>query len=534
MKASSISGPRPHRRAVLRGALGVGLAAPVASFGIIRPALAQWAKYPFSLGVASGDPAPDGFVLWTRLAPDPLLGRGGMRPAPVKVTFEVAADEAMTRVLRTGEAVARIETGHCVHIEVEGLEPARAYFYRFRAGDAQSAVGRVRTLPPAGAPVAQIRFASAGCQLWENGFYTAWRRIAEENLDFVCHYGDYIYEGGRSTQDQQRRPWTRVLPEGFPNCINLVDYRRRYGLYKSDPDLQAAHASCAFLPSFDDHEISDNWANDTERDTPPEAFLFRRAAALQAWWEHMPVRRAMLPRGPDILAYRAFDIGALATIAVLDTRQYRSKQACGDGGKAGCAEADDPRRTMTGAAQEEWLARVLRDSKTPWQVLAQQVTFSRFDWQDFPFVKAKEPDVHNMDAWDGAKAAQARVLKMARAAPNPNPVVLSGDIHHGVALEMREDWTNVSTPCVGVEFVATSITSGGDGEAPMAIEGAVLSHNPHVKHISNRRGYVRHTVTPKTWTADYRALEKVSEPGAPATTLKSFVVEAGKPGLNDG
>ena len=162
------------------------------------------------------------------------------------------------------------------------------------------------------------------------------------------------------SEDGRRQPWPRVMPDGFPLCVNLVDYRRRYGLYKTDPDLQAAHAACAFIPTFDDHEIADNWADDSERATPPEAFLFRRAAALQAWYEHMPVRRAALPRGPDVRAWRAFRFGDLATMPVLDTRQHRSKQPCGDGGKANCAEAEEPGRTMLGEAQENWLARLLQ------------------------------------------------------------------------------------------------------------------------------------------------------------------------------
>ena len=211
----------------------------------------------------------------------------------------------MKQVVRSGTTTARVEVGHSIHVEVEGLEPAREYFYRFRAGDAESPIGRARTLPDPGADVAQLRFGAAGCQHWESGYYTAWRRIAEENLDFVFHYGDYIYEFARSLTTFGNRPAVRVMPEGFFTCINLVDYRRRYSLYKSDPDLQAAHASCAFLPSFDDHELANNWAADTyPRNTPPEVFLFRRAAAFQAWYEHMPVRRRSLPRGPDVLAYR--------------------------------------------------------------------------------------------------------------------------------------------------------------------------------------------------------------------------------------
>ena len=292
-----------------------------------------------------------------------------------------------------------------------------------------------------------------------------------------------------------------MMPEGFGTCINLIDYRRRYSLYKSDPDLQAAHASCAFLPSFDDHEVANNWASEAERNAPPELFLFRRAAAFQAWYEHMPVRRRMLPRGPDLLAYRHLPFGNLADLAVLDTRQYRSDQPCGDGFKANCAEAEDPSRTMLGDTQESWLAELLRSSKGTWQVLAQQVLFSQFDWRSFPWARTSEVGAGNMDAWDGARAARARILTVFRERPSSNPVVLTGDVHRGIALEIKEDWREQSSRCLGVEFVSTSISSGGDGSARPDNNDALHADNPHLKFIGEERGYTRHVVTPKQWMA---------------------------------
>jgi alkaline phosphatase D len=516
------------RRALLAGAFGAGL---VAAAGLPSPARAQFRAYPFSLGVASGEPAPDGFVLWTRLAPEPLGFRGGMTVLPVEVDWEVAQDQAMTQIVRSGKAIARIELAHAVHVEVAGLEPARDYFYRFRAGGEASAVGRARTLPAPGAEVAELRFAAAGCQSWEGGYYTAWRRIAEETFDFVFHYGDYIYEFAYYEKGRAGRPVARAMPREFGSCYTLLDYRRRYALYKTDPDLQAAHASCPFLSSFDDHEVRDNWAADGDPiGTPAEAFLFRRAAAFQAWYEHMPVRRTMIPRGPDVSAYRGFRFGKLANVAVLDTRQYRSHQPCGDGIKANCAEADAPERTMLGATQERWLADELRNEST-WQVLAQQVLFSRMDWHSFPWSRTSEPDAHNLDAWDGASAARTRMLKAWRDAQVKNPVVLTGDAHIGLAFDIKEDWSDAKSPCLAVEFLATSISSSGDGSEKMANEAAILADNPHLKFIGNERGYNRHIVTPRRWQADFRALERVSTAGAAVVTRKSFVVEAGKPGL---
>lgn len=523
--------PDVDRRTLIKGALSAGLivtALPLAR-AQVRP---SFQSNPFTLGVASGEPASDGFVIWTRLAPIPLNIYGGMAPVPVPVVWEIATDAGLTQVVRKGEAIARPELAHAVHVEIEGLEPARPYFYRFRVEGYESAIGRAKTFPAPNAPVGEMRFAAAGCQSWESGYYTAWRRIAEEDLDFVSHYGDYIYEFQAFTTYRDGRTPTRTMPQGFRTCISLTDYRLRYALYKSDADLQAAHASCAFLPSFDDHEVADNWAGDSDpKNTPAEAFLFRRAAAFQAWYEHMPVRKSALPRGPDLVAYRNLRFGNLADIAVLDTRQYRSRQACNDGLRANCAEAAASDRTMMGEKQERWLAELLRTTPTTWQVLAQQVMFSQFDWRAFPWVKPNPDPLHNMDAWDGAKAGRDRVVAMIRAAKSANPVVLTGDVHIGLALDIKDDWTDPTSRTVAVEFIATSISSNGDGSVSVPEADVVFRNNPHLKFLGNERGYCRHVVTPQRWQADYRAVERVSAPGMPVMTRKSFVVEAGKPGL---
>jgi len=354
-----------------RRQLVAGLAAGAATAGHIGGVRA--AAYPFSLGVASGDPAPDGFIIWTRLAPDPFNG-GGMPANPVDVTWEVAADEGFRTVVGYGAAPALPQSAHTIHVELGGLEPQRDYFYRFTALGARSPVGRARTLPAAGAAVAAFSFASIGCQRWEHGYYTAFRDVADRALDAIFHYGDYIYEFAHQRAD--RGVNVREMPLDFAECTTLADYRNRYALYKSDPDLQAAHHSAPFIMSFDDHEVDNDWAGDHSAwgyDIVPAAdFLRRRAAAFQAWYEHMPVRAALIPRGSDIAMYRRFDIGALARLCVLDTRQYRSPQPCG-AGWAICDEAGDPARTMLGSAQEDWLQRELRASRAPWNVLAQQV-----------------------------------------------------------------------------------------------------------------------------------------------------------------
>lgn len=528
---------RLTRRSLLLAATGLASPAlwlPGSLAARARQTQTEFKDYPFSLGVASGEPSPDGFVLWTRLAPRPLSARGGMGVRPIQVNWDIALDSNMKNIVRQGQVIAHAETAHSVHAEIGGLQSGHEYFYRFRAGMEVSPIGRVKTLPASGEPVAQFKFASAGCQWWEDGYFTAWRHIAEENLDLVFHYGDYIYEYRRILKRRNGRKVVRTMPKGFRRCLNLSDYRRRYGLYKSDPDLQAAHASCAFLPSFDDHEIANNWADDKDlSQTPPSEFLFLRTAAMQAWYEHMPVRRSMTPRGPDIAAFRYFDIGNLARLAVLDTRQYRSPHLCGGKIQSQCAEALHAQRSMLGPAQEKWLANLLRRSQSTWQVLAQQVTFARLDWRSFPWQEDKRPGAYNMDSWEGSAASRDRVLNMMTASNPANPIVLSGDIHRAAAFELKKDWKETTSTSVGVEFVSSSISSGGDGRAKLKNEKALRADNPHLKFFSNQRGYTRHTVTARTWQADFRVVKKVSEQNAPVSTLKSFTVESGKPKLTE-
>jgi alkaline phosphatase D len=218
---------------------------------------------------------------------------------------------------------------------------------------------------------------------------------------------------------------------------------------------------------------------------------------------------------------------------VLDTRQFRSKQPCGGGIRAICKEAEEPGRTMMGKAQENWLGQLLRAGQPTWQVLAQQVLFSHMNWRSFPWTGIKEPDAGYMDGWDGSAAARERVLAMLREARTANPVVLTGDAHMGLAFEIKEDWRESNSRCLGVEFLATSISSGGDGGPTFPNDAVLHADNPHLKFAGNERGYNRHIVSRKRWQADFRVVERISSAGAPVLTRKSFVVEAGQPGLAD-
>jgi alkaline phosphatase D len=521
-----------NRRRLLQG---LGAASLVTATGglFARPVWGSpvFAAYPFSLGVASGDPAPDGFVIWTKIAPNPLERGAGMPKRPVEVEWLIAGDERMRQVVRKGTAIAHPELGHAVHVEVGGLEPARDYFYQFTIGRERSRVGRARTLPPAGAPVTQTRFGVAGCQKYEDGYFTAFRHMAAERFDFVFHYGDYIYEYRVLRPGQANLPVVRVMPGEPDECYTLDDYRHRYGLYKLDPDLQAAHASAPFIMSFDDHEVDNDWASDTtEEYAPPELFLLRRAAAFQAWYEHLPVRKAQLPRGPDILAYRRFGVGDLLSMNVLDTRSFRSPQACAKGPRvvADCAEANEPNRTMLGDTQERWLNDGFKNAKARWTVLAQQVTLMRNDRDPDPNVFTP-----SLDKWDGAVAARDRLFAAIEAAKLNNVVTLAGDIHQNWAGELKKNFLDARSATLGVEFVATSISSVGDGYDINNAYKALLQQQPYVKFFNSQRGYVRNVVTPERWQADFQVLDKVSVPGGQLSTRKSFVVENGKSALAD-
>ncbi|WP_407691123.1 alkaline phosphatase D family protein [Rubrobacter marinus] len=505
---------------------GASAAALILGFGPFTEqvwAAPRFSDYPFKLGVASGDPAPDGVVLWTRLAPDPLNG-GGMPDKKVPVQWQVASDEGFGSVVREGTEFARPELAHSVHVEVEGLDPGREYYYRFKAGPELSPVGRTKTTPAAGATVAGMSFAFASCQQYEHGYFTAYRRMSEEDLDLVVHLGDYIYEYG---PNEYIAPGGNVRNHVGPEITTLPDYRRRHAQYRTDEDLQAAHAAFPWVVTWDDHEVENNYADEIpERNQSVAAFIRRRAAAYQAYYEHMPLRRASVPTGPDMLLYRRIAYGNLAEFNVMDTRQYRDDQANNDGTKPPNAQSEDPNRTLTGAEQERWLFDGISASRARWNILAQQVFFAQ---RDFDFGDGKR---FSMDSWDGYGGSQNRVTDfLASQDPQKNPVVLTGDVHASWANEILTNFDDPGSRPVGVEFVGTSITSGGDGSDLRADTAQTLEENPHIKFFNNYRGYVRCSLTPEEWRADYRVLPYVKQPGAPVTTRASFVVESGNPRL---
>lgn len=471
--------------------------------------------YPFSLGVASGDPVPDGVILWTRLAPEPLVGSGMPPGVSVAVQWEVAADEAFRRVVRRGTVTARADAAHTVHVDVRGLESDRWYWYRFRTygsgGPVDSPTGRTRTAPRPDAAIDEFRFAFASCQRYEDGYYTAHRHMSDEDLRMVLFLGDYVYESVAEPATPRHH--------GLDEAQTLDDYRRRYALYRSDADLQRAHQSFPWLIVWDDHELLNDFAGQAARRDPRLAA--RRRAAYQAFAEHMPIRARLARGGDSLQMYRRLAVGRLANICLLDTRQYRSLPACDGGLQDGCADARDPRRTMLGSRQEAWLFDSLRRSPARWQIVAQQVPFATVDREPGPGVSL------HMDKWDGYHASRERILDLLAARGRHDTVVLTGDNHNSWLMELRRRTDAESAEPIANEFVGTSISSTGDGADQRDPYACVLSDNPHARYLNSRRGYVRCTVTAREWHTDFRVVPYVSTPDAPVSTDATFVLQHG-------
>lgn len=512
------------RRRLLLGAgalTGLTLASQWPKRAVAQP---KFSAYPFSLGVASGDPLPDGVVLWTRLAPDPLNG-GGMPQQNVPVQWQLAADENMRQVVRVGTTLATPELAHSVHVDVRGLESAREYFYQFKVGNEYSPIGRTKTAPAREDRVDQLNFAFVSCQKWDDGYYSAYRRIAEEDLDVVFHLGDYIYENGIELSGGVRNV---RLPEQFrQETVTLERYRLQYALYKTDVDLQRAHALFPFVVTWDDHEVDNDYTSAISQDEDPiKQFLQRRAAAYQAYYEHMPLRQFSLPQGPDMRLYRRLNFGDLAQFSVLDTRQYRSDHPCGDGETPRCDAALDPSKTMTGAEQERWLLSGLDRSQARWNVIAQQVLMAELDH------KIGQGEIFWNDSWDGYPLARNRILNHIASQRITNPIVITGDWHSTFVNDLKLDFKDPNSPTVATEFVVTAISTGGDNNGYDDYYGPLIPENPHIKFFDgDRRGYFRVNLNRDRWQTDLRIVTTVSQPDAPVYTLASFVVENGRPGV---
>ncbi len=461
-------------------------------------------RYPFTLGVASGDPLPDSVVLWTRLAPAPLNGdgMGGMPNANITVDWELASDEQFASVVASGSAIAAPGDGHSVHVVAGGLQPDSWYHYRFKVQSHISPAGRTRTAPAHTATASALTFAFASCQHFEQGWYHAHRFIKDDQPDLVLWLGDYIYE----------KP-----------SLEATDVRG----YTLDDEVTAlgqyAHAVAPWLSVFDDHELRNNWAGDDGGTTNPEPGAppipaARKTAAFKAWWENMPTR-VPRPTGPAIAMHRRFQWGTLARFHLLDTRQFRSDQAP----DADCAVMRSSTRTITGTGQETWLLNGLATQTATWDFLGQQVFFAQLDYDGNPATC----DRMNVDSWDGYAASRRRITQGWVDRQVRNPVVLTGDVHRHWAADLHVDYYT-GGPVVGTELVTSSISSVSKGGPPD------LSHLPHIRYIGDQRGYVRCRLTPDQLTSEWVGISNPFQRDPAlvgASVVQRYTVLAGQPGL---
>jgi alkaline phosphatase D len=506
-------------------------ATSAASLSVPKSAWSQpkFKDNPFTLGVASGMPHHDSVVLWTRLALEGFFGSGIGKDA-VTVQWELAHDDKFSRIVQKGQHQAVIELAHSVHVEVPNLEPDRWYFYRFMTGDFVSVAGRTRTLPLPDAQVNRLRIAYASCQRYDHGYFSAYKHMIKENLDFVLFLGDYIYEYPGDLNA------VRIPSGGW--VLNLDDYRKRYALHKSEPELQAMHAYCPWIVSWDDHEVQNDYAGLVLGTGGPAVndFAARRASAYQAFYEHMPLRSSVLTKsldgmktGAQMRIYSALQYGQLASIALLDTRQYRNQQACTRGGLAGSSTLDpktcdiwnDPSRSILGSEQEAWLAKVAATQTAPWNIVAQTTSFGQRDHR-----KGSGVTLWN-DGWDGYAPSRDRVRDSMSLNRHSMPVFLGGDIHSNWVGHIKADYAKNTSANVGVEFCGTSITAR---ESASANSAELLAENPNYVFVDHKtRGYGVVEFTPKQLTATLRGLDDVRLKDTKVSNLAIFTVEAGKP-----
>ena len=508
------------RRQLLQGAAVWSAAAGLAPF---KHAVGKtiFLNDPFQLGVASGDPVADGFVIWTRLAPDPF-DPAALAPEAIPVAWEVAADEGMKTIVAKGQVWARPDMAHSIHVDVRGLEPARPYYYRFHCEGMVSRQGRAVTLPPPGRTVDRMKFAFASCAHFEQGYFSVYRDMAAQNPDFILHLGDYIYESSWGAK-------VRRHPVSEPHT--LAEYRAFHAAYKLDPDLQDAHAHCPWFFTWDDHEVANDYSKGEAPSTiDPVAFAARKMAAYKAYYEHMPLRSSAALRDGEMRLYQRVLFGDLAQFDITDGRQYRDPLPCQPPGwHAGyvldvtaCETYNDPHRTMLGAAQENWLRGGFAASGARWNVLAHSLMFTDFDQLQGPARGV------GTDGWGGYPAARRQLLDMVKQRKISNVVTLGGDIHSFFISDVKDDPTDTTSATLMSEFVGTSVTSASFSAAEFK---ALMPENPHIKFCDDtRRGYVFCDVTKDVWHADLRVAGDVRWRDTAFSTLKSFVVENGRPG----
>ncbi|MEV7070928.1 alkaline phosphatase D family protein [Streptomyces sp. NPDC093990] len=526
----------PRRRTVVKAAAATAvLAAPLAA---AFPAGAVEAPA-FLHGVASGDPLPDGILLWTRVTPTGEAVPGSGVGPDTEVGWVVATDKAFTNIVAKGSVTATAASDHTVKADVRGLTPATDYWFRFSAGGTDSPAARTRTAPATDAAVAGLRFGVVSCANWEAGYFSSYRHLAARgDLDAWLHLGDYVYEygtgeyGTRDTVVRQHAPAHEIL--------TLADYRIRHGRYKTDPDLQALHAVAPVIAIWDDHEFAnDAWSGGAENHTEGAegAWSARQAAAKQAYFEWMPVRTATAGT-----TYRRLRFGKLADLSLLDLRSYRSQQAgVGDG------SVDDPERTITGRAQLDWLKAGLKSSDTTWRLVGNSVMISPFAIGSLsadllkPLAELlglpKEGLALNPDQWDGYTDDRRELLAHLRSNAIRNTVFLTGDIHMAWANDVPVDaGTYPLSPSAATEFVVTSVTSDNLDDILKVPEGTVTAlaapvirlANRHVHWVdTDRHGYGVLDITADRAQMDYYVLSDKTKRDATATWARSYRTRTG-------
>ena len=524
MRRSQAALPALSRRDLHRMALAAALAPWAAACAFAQGTPVRWQVNPFSLGVASGQPQPTSVVLWTRL----LIHEAdaAQRAQGVPVVCELFADEALRQPVRQWRLNADPSRGHSLHVLADGLQPGRHYWYRFVSGHAVSPVGRTRTSPALNEPVRRLRLALASCQHYEQGHYAAHRHMAAQDLDLVLFVGDYIYESSNKNFK------LRSHESGMP--FSLDEYRARHAHYKSDPDLQACHAAHPWLMTWDDHEVVNDYANDLDRNfTDPAVFLLRRAAAYQAYFEHMPLRLGPDPKQPSQMRiHDRMAWGTLADLWTLDCRQHRDHQACPDlmrgGGRVvmGCDALNDPARSMLGAAQEAWLTAGLTQSQRRWKLLAQSTLMATSGIQT-PLGRSTFTD-----GWDGYPQARTRLLQTILDARLSDVVMLGGDVHTNVAAQLRLQPGDERSPVVASELVTTSVSTRGMSQK---IAAQIQRDNPDIRHArSDERGYTLIDARPERLDAQFLTTPHPVLPHAVLGVQGRWTVRQGVAGVEPG
>ncbi|MFJ3502990.1 alkaline phosphatase D family protein [Streptomyces sp. NPDC090135] len=535
---SRLISPAPTRRTVVKAAAVTAVAAP-ALLGAASPALAGTGAPAFLHGVASGDPLPDGVLLWTRVTPVPEAVPGSGLGPDVRVGWEVAEDRGFARTVASGTTTAGAATDHTVKADVRGLRPATSYWFRFTVDGVVSPAARTRTAPAADAAAPGVRFGVVSCANWEAGYFSAYRHLAARaDLDAVLHLGDYLYEYASGAYPEAK--YTVRAHEPRHEIVSLADYRARHGKYKTDPDLRALHAAHPVIAIWDDHEFAnDAWTGGAENHTPGAegAWAARVAAAKQAYFEWMPVRAST-----EGTVFRRLRFGRLADLHLLDLRSFRSAQA-----KTGSGTVDDPERSITGRAQLDWLKAGLAGSDATWQLVGTSVMISPVAFGALPahlleplaelMGLPKEGLAVNVDQWDGYTDDRKELLAHLTSRGVRNTVFLTGDIHMAWANDVPvKAATYPLSASAATEFVVTSVTSDNlddllhvaPGTLSAVAATAVKAANRHVKWVDmDHHGYGVLDVTAARSQMDYYTVSDKRDPAATTAWARSYRTQSG-------